>query len=103
MDAFGTDEVTFITLLKGNWFLGILLSHKPLLLDICPVSGSLVGIPHWLPMDGVGALGSALQARKQMCSYLPLLHGLLKGFDFAFLVFGTLLRNITAYQMIMLR
>jgi hypothetical protein len=36
-----------------------------------------------LPIDGFGALGSALQARKQMCSYLPMLHVLLKGFDFA--------------------
>jgi hypothetical protein len=43
--AFGTDEVTFVTLLKGNWFLGILLSHKPFLLYRCPVSGSLVGLP----------------------------------------------------------
>jgi hypothetical protein len=32
VDAFGTDEVTFITLPKGYWFLGILLSHKPFLL-----------------------------------------------------------------------
>jgi hypothetical protein len=31
MDAFGTDEVTFVTLLKGNWFLGILLSQKAFL------------------------------------------------------------------------
>jgi hypothetical protein len=45
VNAFGTDEVTFVTLLKGKWFLGILLSHKPFLLDRCPVSGSLVGIP----------------------------------------------------------
>jgi hypothetical protein len=52
VDAFGTDEVTFITLLKGNWFLGILLSHKSLLLDRCPVSGSLLGITRWLPVDG---------------------------------------------------
>jgi hypothetical protein len=64
MDAFRTNEVTFVTLLKGNWFLGILLSHKPFLLDRCLVSGSLVGVPRWWPMDGVGALGSALQARK---------------------------------------
>jgi hypothetical protein len=88
MDAFGIDEVTFVTLLKGNWFLGILLSHKPLLLDRCPVSGSLVGVPRWLPMDGFGALGRATQARKQICSYLPLVHGLLKGFDFAFWCLG---------------
>jgi hypothetical protein len=74
MDAFGTDELTFITLLKGSWFLGILLSHKSLLLDRCPVSGSLVGVPRWLPMDGFDALGSALQARKHMCPYLPLVH-----------------------------
>jgi hypothetical protein len=68
VDAFGTDEVTLVTLLKGNWFLGILLSHKPFLLEIYPVSGSLVGVPQRLPMDGFDALGSALQARKQMCS-----------------------------------
>jgi hypothetical protein len=56
VDAFGTDEVTFNTLLKDNWFLGILLSHKPFLLDRCPVSVSLVGVPcsvlpagcHWM-------------------------------------------------------
>jgi hypothetical protein len=56
VDAFGIDEVTFVTLLKGNWFLGILLSHKPFLLDICPVSGSLVGIPRWFPVDGFEVL-----------------------------------------------
>jgi hypothetical protein len=39
-------------------------------------------------MDGFGALGSALQARKQMCSYLPLVHELLKGFSFAFCCLG---------------
>jgi hypothetical protein len=88
MDAFGADEVTFVTLLKGNWFMGILISHQPLLLDRCPVSGSLVGVTRWFPMDGVDALGSALQARKQMCSYLPLVHELLKGFDFAFWCLG---------------
>jgi hypothetical protein len=88
VDAFGTDEVTFVTLLKGNWFLGIFLSHKPFLLNRCPVSGSLVGVPRWLPMDGFYALGSAFQARKQMCSYLPLVHELLKGFDFAFWCLG---------------
>jgi hypothetical protein len=74
MDAFGTDEVTSVTLLKFNWFLGILLSHKLLALDRCPVSGSLVGVPRWLPMDGFGALGSALQAIKQMCYYLHMVH-----------------------------
>jgi hypothetical protein len=45
VDDFGTDEVTFVTLLKGNWFLVILISQKPFLLDRCPVSGSLVGLP----------------------------------------------------------
>jgi hypothetical protein len=79
MDAFRTDEVTFVTTLKGNWFLGILLSHKHLLLDRCPVYGSMVGVPRWLPTAGVGALGSALQARKQMRSHLPMVHELLKG------------------------
>jgi hypothetical protein len=83
MDAFGTDEVTFVTLLKGNWFLGIFFSHKPLLLDRCPVSGPLLGVSRWLPMDGFGALGSALQGKKQMCSCLPLVHGQIKGFYFA--------------------
>jgi hypothetical protein len=88
MDAFGTDEVTFVTLLKGNWFLGILLSQKTLLLDRCPISGSLVGITRWLTMDGFDALGSALQERKNMCSHLPLVHELLKEFDLAFWCLG---------------
>jgi hypothetical protein len=95
--------VTFVTLLKDNWFLGILLSQKPFLLDRCPVSGSLVGVPRWLPVDGFEALKSALQARKQMCSYLPLVHELLQIFDIAFWCFGTVLRNLTAYQIIRLR
>jgi hypothetical protein len=103
VDAFGTDEVTFITLLKGNWFLGILLSHKPFLLDRCTVSGSLVGIPRWLPVDCFEALHSALQARKQMCSYLSLVHESLQRFDLVFWCFGTVLRNLTAYQMMRLR
>jgi hypothetical protein len=103
VDAFGTDEVTFVTLLKGNWFLGILLSHKPFLLDRCPISGSLVVIPRWLPMDGFEALHSDLQARKQMCAYLSLVHESLQRFDLAFWCFGTVLRNLTAYQMIRLR
>jgi hypothetical protein len=55
-------RVTFITLLKGNWFLGTLLSHKLLSLERCLVSGSLVGVPRWLPMNGFSALGSALRA-----------------------------------------
>jgi hypothetical protein len=88
VDEFGTDEVTFVTLLKDNWFLGILLSHKPFLLEICPVSGSLVGVPRWLPMDGFGALNSALKARKKMWSYLPLVHKLRKRFDFDFWCLG---------------
>jgi hypothetical protein len=64
VDAFGNDEVTFVTILKVNWFLGILIFHKPFLLDMCPVSGSLVGVHRWLPVDGFEALHSALQARK---------------------------------------
>jgi hypothetical protein len=56
VDAFGTDEVNFVTLLKDNWFLGIFLSQKPFLLDRCTVSGSLVGIPRWLPVDGFEVL-----------------------------------------------
>jgi hypothetical protein len=88
VDAFGTAEVTFFTLLKGNWLLGILISHKPFLLDRCLVSRSLVGVPLGLPMDGFDALDSAFQARKQMFSYLPLVHDLLKGFDFAFWCLG---------------
>jgi hypothetical protein len=103
VDAFGTDEVTFITLLKGNWFLGISLSHKPL-----PI-GLMSGI--WLPggcyplvaVDGFEALHSALQARKQMCYYLSLVHESLQRFDLAFWCFGMVLRNLTAYQMIRLR
>jgi hypothetical protein len=64
VDAFGTDEVTLVTLLKGNWFLGISLSHKPFLLDRCPVSGSLVGIPCWLPVDGFEALQRCSPGKK---------------------------------------
>jgi hypothetical protein len=56
VDAFGTDEVTLVTLIKCNWLLGILLSHKHFLLDICLVYGSLVGIPGWFPVDGFEAL-----------------------------------------------
>jgi hypothetical protein len=67
VDHFGTDEATVVTLLKGNWFLGILLSHKPFLLDRCPVSGSLMVVPHWLPVDGFEALHSALHARHVCC------------------------------------
>jgi hypothetical protein len=93
VDAFGTDEVNFITLLKCNWFLGILLSQKPFLLYRCPVSGSLVGVPRWLPVDGFEVLHSALQVRTQMCSYLPLVHELLQIYDLTFWCFGTVLRN----------
>jgi hypothetical protein len=65
VDAFGTDEVTFVTLLKGSWFMGILLSHEPFLLDRCPVSGSLVGIPCWLPVDGFEALQQYSPGKKK--------------------------------------
>jgi hypothetical protein len=64
VDAFGTDEVTFITLLEGNWFLVILLSHKPFLLDIFPVSGSLVDIPRWLLVDGAEVLQQCSPGKK---------------------------------------
>jgi hypothetical protein len=64
VDAFGTDEVNFVTLIKSNWFLGILLSHKPFLLDICPVSGSLVDIPRWLPVDGFEVLQQCYLGKK---------------------------------------
>jgi hypothetical protein len=71
VDAFGTDEVTFVTLLKGNWFLGILCFHIPFLLDRCPVSGSLVGIPRWLPVDGFEALQQCSPGKKPGV-FLPL-------------------------------
>jgi hypothetical protein len=82
MDAFGTDEGDFTTLLKGNWFLDHLLFHKLLSLDSCPVSA-----PCWVFSAGYrlmvfGALGSALQARQHMFSYVPLVHVLLKEFCF---------------------
>jgi hypothetical protein len=64
VDAFGTYEVTFITLLKVNWFMDILLSHKPFLLERCPVSGSLVGIPRWLPVDGFEAIQQCSPGKK---------------------------------------
>jgi hypothetical protein len=78
-------RVTFVTLLKGNRFLGCLILHKLLSLDRCVVSGSLVGVSRWFPMDGFSALGlgSALQERKRMHSYLHLVHVLLKVFDLA--------------------
>jgi hypothetical protein len=103
VDAFGTDEVTFVTLLKGNWLLGILISHKPFLLDRCPVSGSLVGIPRWLSVDGFEVLVQCSQARKQMCSYLSLVHESLQIFDLDFWCFGMVHRNLTSYQIIRLR
>ena len=71
-------RVIFAPLLQVNWFLGFLLSHKPFQLDRCPGSGYLMGISRWLPMDGFEALESAVQARKQMYSYLLLVHGLHK-------------------------
>jgi hypothetical protein len=57
-------RVAFFTILKGNWFLCHLLFHKLLSLDRFPVSSSLVVVSRWLPIDGFGALGSTLQARK---------------------------------------
>jgi hypothetical protein len=64
VDAFGTDEVTFVTLLKCNWFLGILLSHKPFILDRCPVSDSLVGLLTGCQMDGFEALQQSSLGKK---------------------------------------
>jgi hypothetical protein len=49
-------RVIFITLLKGNWFLGCLVLKKLFFLDSCPVSGSLVGVSHWLLIYGYGGL-----------------------------------------------
>jgi hypothetical protein len=46
---------------------------------------------------------SALQARKQICSYLYLVNDSLKRFDLASCCFGMALRNLTAYQMMRLR
>jgi hypothetical protein len=46
---------------------------------------------------------SALQARTQMCSCLSLVHESLKIFDLDFWCFGTVLRNLTSYQMMRLR
>jgi hypothetical protein len=46
---------------------------------------------------------SDLQARTQMCSYLSLVHESLKRFNLDFWCFGTVLRNLTAYQMMRLR
>jgi hypothetical protein len=100
VDTFGTDEVTFVNILKCNLFLGILISHKPFLLDRCPVSGSLVGITRWLPVDGFEALQQCSPGKKK---YLSLVHELLKIFDLASWCFGTVPRNLTSYQMMMLR
>jgi hypothetical protein len=46
-------RVIFITLLKVNLFLGCLIFHKLLSLDRCPVYGSLLGVYHWLPIEGL--------------------------------------------------
>jgi hypothetical protein len=103
LDAFGNDEVTFVTLLKGNWFLGILLSHKTFLLDRCPVSGSWVVIPPWLPVDGFEVLKQCSPGKK-IDVFLPISGTrVLKIFDLASWCFGTVLRNLTAYQMMRLR
>jgi hypothetical protein len=48
-------------------------------------------------------LHSVLQARKHIYSYLSLVHESLKRFDLACWCFGTVLNNLTAYQMIRLR
>jgi hypothetical protein len=76
-------SVIFITLLKGKWLLGYLFFHKLLSVDRHPVYGSLEGVSQWLPIDGYGALASAPQARKHMCSYLYMVHILLKRFSTA--------------------
>jgi hypothetical protein len=64
----------------------------------------MVGVTHWLPVHGFGALHSAIQARKKMCSYLSMVHDeSLQRFDLDFWCVGTVLRNLTTYQMIRLR
>jgi hypothetical protein len=64
--------------------------------------------PWWVFPDGcqwmvLRYFNSALQARKQVCSYLSLVHEVLKRFDLASWCFGTVLRNLTSYQMMRLR
>jgi hypothetical protein len=71
VDVFEIDEVNFVTILKVNLFLGILLSHKPFLLDRCPVSGSLVDIPRWLPVDGFEVLTQCSPGKKSYV-FLPI-------------------------------
>jgi hypothetical protein len=51
-----------------------------------------VGVSRWLPVDGFEALHSD--------SYLSLVHDSLIIFDLAFWCFGTVLRNLTAYDLI---
>jgi hypothetical protein len=79
--------------------------HFPQTLPIGQMSGIWLpgGCSCWLPADGFEALHSALQARKQMCSYLSLVHESLQRFDLAVWCFGMLLINLTAYNMISLR
>jgi hypothetical protein len=80
--------VTFITLLKGNWFLCILFPTNPSYwTDVRYL------YPWWVFHAGyqwmvLRYLDNALQARKQMCSYLSLVHESLKRFDGAFWCFG---------------
>jgi hypothetical protein len=90
---------TFMTLLKGNWSLGHLLFHKILSLYTCPVSGSLVGVFRWLQIDGFYALGSALQARN-ICVLTYLWYMCYSKDLISLLSVGTMLIDLTAYQMI---
>jgi hypothetical protein len=63
----------------------------------------LGGYSRWLPVDGLRHFISDLQARKQVCYYLSLVHEGLKRFDLASWCFGTVLRNLTSYQMMRIR
>jgi hypothetical protein len=103
VDAFGTDEVTFITLLKSKWFWVFYFPTNP----SCWTDVRYMA-PWWVLPAGcqwmvLRYFNSALKARKQMCCYLYLVHESLKRLDTAFWCFGTVLRNLTAYQMMRLR
>jgi hypothetical protein len=103
VDVFGTDEVTLSLFYKviGSW-----VFYFPKNPYYCRDARYLA--PWWVFPAGCQSMvlrhfNSALQARKQVCSYVSLVHEVLKRFDLASWCFGMVLRNLTAYQMMRLR
>jgi hypothetical protein len=103
MDAFGTDEVTFVTLLKFNWFLVICFPTNPSHWTDVRYLAPWCVFPAGCQWMVLRFFNSALQEITQMCYYLSLEYDSLKRFDLASCCFGTVLRNLTAYQTMRLR